>query len=255
MKTIASSAKRSKTAFTLVELLTVIAIIGIIASLLMVVIPRVIRSAKINKAKLQMTGIVTALQAYESAYSHFPVSHVAQQAANPDFTYGGIIQMPTGPTTVGTPVGSGPVLQNDQIMAVLMNFTTYPNTVTPTTDANFQANPQKTDFLNAAMSGDTSSPGVGTDLVYRDPWGNPYVISLDLNDDGLCEDAFYKPPTMSAGGKNGLILQPDGNYAFHGRVMVWSAGPDGKVNLLVTSGQNENKDNVLSWKRTHAPGM
>jgi len=255
MKTIAKGIKRFPAAFTLVELLTVIAIIGIIAALLMTVIPRVMRAAKIHQATLQMTGIVAALQSYESTYSHFPVSHTAQQAANPDFTYGGTLRTPSGPTTVGTPIGGGSVLQNDQVMAVLMNFTTYPNSATPTTDANFQANPQKTGFLDAAMSGDTSSPGVGTDLVYRDPWGNPYVISLDLNDDGLCEDAFYKPPTISAGNKIGLILQPDGNYAFHGRVMVWSAGPDGKVNLLVTSGQNENKDNVLSWHQTRAEGM
>lgn len=129
-----------------------------------------------------------------------------------------------------------------------MNFTTYPNTTTPTVNANFQANPQKTFFLNASMSGDTSSPGVGTDLVYGDPWGNPYVVSLDLNDDGLCEDAFYKTNTVSSGGLNGLILQPDGNYAYHGRIMVWSAGPDGKVSIVVTADKAENHDNVLSWR-------
>ena len=56
---------------------------------------------------------------------------------------------------------------------------------------NYQKNPQQTIFLNAKMSGDTSSPGVGTDLVYRDPWGNPYVISMDLNYDEQCKDAFY----------------------------------------------------------------
>ncbi|HEX4350432.1 MAG TPA: type II secretion system protein [Verrucomicrobiae bacterium] len=251
MNTITGSAKRAKTAFSLVELLTVIAVIGTMAALLMTAIPHAMRAAKIRKATLEMTQIVAGIQSYESYYSHFPVSHAAQQAANPDFTYGGIIRTPTGSTTVGTPLaGGGTVLKNDQIVAVLMNFTTYPNTTNPTTDANFQANPQKSPYLEARMSGDNSSPGVGSDLVYRDPWGNPYVISLDLNDDGVCEDAFYKPPTMSAGGKNGLILQPDGNYAFHGRVVVWSAGPDGKVNLLVTSNQNENKDNVLSWNRS-----
>lgn len=155
--------------------------------------------------------------------------------------------MPSGPTAVGTQVG-GSVVQNDQLMAVLMNFTTYPNTPTPTVNANYQANPQKTMFLDASMSGDTSSPGVGTDLVYRDPWGNPYVVSLDLNDDGVCEDSFYGPASMSNGGLNGLILQPDGKYAYHGRIMVWSAGPDGKVSLLVTANQSENHDNVLSWR-------
>ena len=193
MKTIINKTKNLKTAFTLVELLTVIGIIGVIAALLLTVIPRVVRSAKINQAKLQMSQIVVALQSYESDRSHFPVSHAVQQAANPDFTYGGTLRTPSGPSTVGTLV-AGSVLQNDQIVAVLMNFTTYPNTTIPTTDANFQANPMKTGYLNASMSGDTSSPGVGTDLVYRDPWGNPYIISLDLNDDGLCEDAFYEMP-------------------------------------------------------------
>jgi hypothetical protein len=155
--------------------------------------------------------------------------------------------MSSGPITVGTPVG-GSVLQNDQIVAVLMNFATYPNTAIPTSDASFLVNPQKTEFLNANMTGDNSSPGVGTDLVYRDPWGNPYIISLDLNDDGLCEDSFYKPASMSGGGLNGLILQPDGNYAYHGRIMVWSAGPDGKASIVVTATQAENHDNVLSWR-------
>jgi prepilin-type N-terminal cleavage/methylation domain-containing protein len=249
MKTIARNPKQPGSAFTLVELLVVIAIIGIIAALLMTVIPRAVRAAKVNKAKIQMTQIAMALESYESAYGHFPVSHAAQNAANPDFTYGGTLQTPTGPTIVGTPVGATPFLQNDQVVAVLMNFTTYPNTPTPTTDANYQANPSRIEYLNASLSGDTSSPGIGTDLVYRDPWGNPYIISLDLNDDGLCEDAFYKPASVSGGGQNGLILQPDGNYAFHGRIMVWCAGPDGKVNLAVTAMMNENKDNVLSWHR------
>jgi prepilin-type N-terminal cleavage/methylation domain-containing protein len=249
MKTIANPATRPQAAFTLVELLTVIGIIGVLAALLMTVIPRAITAAKVNQAKLQMTQIALALESYESHHGHFPVTHAAQNAANPDFTYGGVLQTPTGPQTVGTPVGISPFLQNDQIVAVLMSFTTYPNTTTPTTDANYQANPDRTEYLNASMSGDSSSPGVGTDLVYRDPWGNPYIISLDLNDDGQTEDAFYKPASMSGGGKNGLILQPDGNYAFHGCIMVWCAGPDGKVNIAVTAMMNENKDNVLSWHR------
>jgi prepilin-type N-terminal cleavage/methylation domain-containing protein len=247
MNASANSFKCSKRAFSLVELLTVIIVIGILAALLMTAIPAAMKQAKVRKAQLEISGIVSAIAGYESAYSHFPVSHAAAGAADPDFTYGGTFQTPSGPVTVGTPVG-GSVLTNDQDIAVLMNFANYPGTTVSTINTNYQANPQKTSFLNPTLSGDTSSPGVGTDLVYRDPWGNPYVISLDMNDDGLCEDAFYKQAGVSAGGINGLVLQPDGNYAFHGKIMVWSAGPDGKVNTSATAGQAENKDNVLSWR-------
>src|SRR5664280_315686 len=129
-----------------------------------------------------------------------------------------------------------------------------------------QKNPQQTKFLNARMSGWDSSqlgaplPGVGTDLVYRDPWGNPYIISMDLNYDEQCEDAFYCNHSVSqqsgATGYNGLVNPSIGipnsldHFQFHGKVMVWSAGPDGKVDFVNNQKANQgvNKDKVLSWQ-------
>ncbi len=60
-------------------------------------------------------------------------------------------------------------------------------------------NPQKTRYLNPTMATDINSPGVGPDGVYRDPWGNPYVITVDLNYDDKARDAFYRRPAVSAG--------------------------------------------------------
>jgi hypothetical protein len=126
-------------------------------------------------------------------------------------------------------------------------------------------NPQQTIFLNAKMSGyDPSSndqhPPGGVDIagVYRDPWGNPYVISMDLNYDEQCKDAFYSLtlvsstslPGNSSSGINGLI-NPDqtaDNYQNHGKVMVWSAGPDGKIDQTAPADKGANKDNILSWQ-------
>ena len=45
-------------------------------------------------------------------------------------------------------------------------------------------------------------PGVGNDLVYRDPWGNPYIISMDLNYDDKCQDSFYCKRVSSPGGSS-----------------------------------------------------
>lgn len=247
MKTTVRNGNRFQSAFTLVELLITIAIIGVLAALLLTAIPAVVKSAKARKAQLQIKEIATAIESFDSTYGHFPMSSPAQSASNPDFTYGGAFQSASGPASVGTLVG-GVILSNADVIAILMNFTTYPNTTIPTANVNGQSNPRKTLFLNANLTGDTFSPGVGTDLVYRDPWGNPYVISMDTSYDDSCEDAFYRRAEISGGGLNGLILQSDGNYAFHGKVMVWSAGPDGKVNAGLPANQGENKDNILGWK-------
>ena len=115
------------------------------------------------------------------------------------------------------------------------------------------------------MSGDTTSPGVGTDLVYRDPWGNPYVISLDLSYDEQCRDAFYclqtvsqntftpsGPNPTSQSGYNGLYNPDTGgasdNYLYRGKVMVWSAGPDKMIDPASPAKSGVNRDNVLSWQ-------
>ena len=116
------------------------------------------------------------------------------------------------------------------------------------------------------MVGDTTSPGVGQDLVYRDPWGQPYIITMDLNNDERARDAFYRrqnvsqPTANSQAGLNGLVnsIDASGNgndFEFNGPVMVWSAGPDKMVdpnpgNLPGgKANQGANSDNVLSWKQ------
>jgi len=253
MKNSAHNPGLSREAFTLIELLTVIAIIGILAALLLVVLPQAAKRAQIVRARLQLKEIFTAIQGYDNAYSRFPVSDNVQAAAIPaggNFTYGGTFQTPAGPTPIGTPV-NGAVLNNAEAIAILMNATSYGNGQ-PTPNTGYVKNPQRTIFLTARMTGDTSSPGVGMDGVYRDPWGNPYLISMNLGAEGLCQDAFYKSATVSVGGLNGLVLQSDGNYAARTTVMVWSAGPDKMINPMSPAGGPDagvNKDNVLSWSQ------
>ncbi len=251
MKT-TSARSRRQPAFTLVELLTVIAIIAILAAMLLPALSAAKVEAQKKQARLQISDIVTAIQKYDSDYSRMPIPAAEQAAAvNGSFTYGGGFMEPDNSLhQIGTPVPAmgNSILYNSNVIAILMDITNYPVTGAPTANANYQKNPQRNVYLNAKLVSDPSLPGVGPDLIYRDPWKNPYVITMDLNDDNLCRDAFYETNTVSTGGLNGLILQPDGSYAYHGNAMVWSAGPDKKIDPTQPANTGFNKDNILSWQ-------
>src|SRR5579862_8669877 len=143
-----------------------------------------------------------------------------------------------------------------------MDLQTYPSG-TLTANTNHIYNPKQNKYLNAKLSGYNPAantpnppPGVDNNGIYRDPWGNPYIITMDTGYDDQCRDIFYRVQKVSQQnnqtGFNGLVntTDPGGNgpnFLFHGKVMVWSAGPDGKVDPTEAANVDVNKDNVLSW--------
>jgi hypothetical protein len=55
--------------------------------------------------------------------------------------------------------------------------------------------------------------------------------------------------TATNPGLNGLTTDgTPNNFQFHGTVMVWSAGPDGKIDSTDPATDWENKNNVLIWQ-------
>src|SRR5262249_13179098 len=76
--------------FTLIELLVVIAIIAILAAMIMPAISKGKDRAKVARARLEISQLVTAINGYQTAYNRFPASTNAMNAAaalSEDYTY------------------------------------------------------------------------------------------------------------------------------------------------------------------------
>ncbi len=187
--------------FTLIELLVVIAIIAILAGLLLPVVSRVKVKGRIAQAQTEARSLAAAITSYQSLYTLYPSSEIDGKGGK-DITY----------------------TNNSEITVILLDIST--NAVPANLD--HKRNTQRHVFLNAKLVDSVVQPGVSQkDFNYRDPWGNPYVITLDLNYDNACEDRYY-----------GRLPAP---------VMVWSLGPNGRV--FGPSGNMKDRDNddVRSW--------
>ncbi len=266
---------RNRRGFTLIELLVVISIIAILAAMLLPVLGKVKVRAQERQASMEINGIVLAIRSYESDNNRYPVSAQAMGAGTNDFTYGtsGVV-CADNVTPVGfrTPAGSSQVLSmldngtafsyqtnNSEVMAILMDKELVPTNGLRTINYGHVLNPKRNPYLNAKMVNDQRSSGVGSDLVYRDPWGNPYIISMDVGYDEKTKDGFYRRNLVSGSrasgsmsGFNGLVNSTgtgSGDYfECSSGVMVWSAGPDKRIDPNAPANQGANKDNIVSWK-------
>lgn len=128
---------------------------------------------------------------------------------------------------------------NSEVLAILMDSSNWPE-VNPATGQAHIYNPQQNVFYSprqatgvvTAGTGN-AGPGLGSDGVLRDFWGNPYFITLDLNYDNHPFDPYLDQM---------YFKQTGSHIQLPGHAVVWSLGPFfNKVDLSLALNSTQNK--------------
>jgi type II secretory pathway pseudopilin PulG len=211
--------------------LTTLAFVTVVVFLLLVILFPVSTGrtrAREAQARLEAALIINATLAYRANYNRLPGSAQAFSSGSPDFTF--------GTHGLDLPISIPPMTNsyranNSELLAILMDLTSFRNGQ-PTVNVGHVCNPAKLAFLDGKQV-NGPLPGIDEHGVYRDPWANPYIITLDVNGDGFCEDPLY-----------GKVAD---------KVFVWSFGPDGKADLNLKPDEGVNADNLSSGGKTNSP--
>lgn len=210
-------------AFTLIELLTVITIIAILMGLLFPAIGVAKDQARKAEAKTAVTGISTAVKQYYTEYGKYPLGNLSNAQSPGDVIFGD-----------GTN-------SNQILFDILRNY----NSDTPGQPN--QYNPRAIVFFDARTASDPNNPKSGlatqdatngvTKNSFVDPWGSQYRICIDGDYDNKISNLPYtdfQGPTAPMTG-----------------VCVFSVGKDGKTghngdNIYRNNGTTS--DDIVSWQ-------
>lgn len=212
---------RTDRAFTLIELLAVIGIIGVLAALLLPAIKTVLLKSEITQAQTGISNLSTAFKAYYTEYGKWPISdtqtpgkYYVVDANMVALLLGTDVEAPLSAAQPATESGGG----------------------LGGPSGTFQGNPHRVVFLQFQRSDIGNVPGCSG--CYLDPWKKPYFVDFDFTYANTVPDPFDNTlPAITTG------------------FLVWSDGPDGQENQICGDPPGPwheppkcvNRDNVKSW--------
>jgi prepilin-type N-terminal cleavage/methylation domain-containing protein len=225
-----------RSAFTLIELLTVIAIIAILMGLLLPALNAAKNAARKSQAKNDLTQLVTAIKAFYTDYGTYPLDP-SLEATPQDYEFGAT---------------SGGESSNADVVNVLRADTNAADALTSGSTP-ISVNPREVVYLDvpsvrdntAPKSGLASSSTTGAKKAgeWFDPWGSTYVVAIDGNYDG------YISLNTAV-----LLKYTDLNYVtFNTSNAVQSGAIAGSWGADKSQGAGGNmkfggSDDVLSWQ-------
>lgn len=216
-----------RSAFTLIELLTVIAIIAILMGLLFPAIGTIKESARKTQAKNDVTNIVAAVKQYYTEYGKYPP--VQEGAATSDTD-----------VIVGEEDAGGTADNN----ALFNTLRAIPEGLNANPEHKF--NPKRIVFFEGKAATDPANPRAGFSDTqqatkkgcFYDPWGKQYSVVIDTNYDNVVKlDEQYNdfgtnnPPRVGVG--------------------AFSLGKDNKIGTKGDKTYRKgttNSDDVISWQ-------
>jgi prepilin-type N-terminal cleavage/methylation domain-containing protein len=224
--------------FTLVELMVVITIVAVLATMAMIGTPKLIDKGRKVQALTQFRELAVGFAGFE-AENNRPILPYEQRVAGQDTLYG----------------VTGGAFSNGILVAVLGGTDSH----LPYRVVNFKVkdvNPKEEVYMIFKFA-ENKKNGVGRDGVYYDPWGRPMMFAVNAFK-STNPDANLVDNNTTTPGKNDLHLDTQGRAVYSDTqpreeaYVMWTYGKDGKKGGAESKGRKippyKGSDDVVSWQ-------